>query len=51
MIYEIYDSPEDKGIDLEFDFESGFAFRVSLTDEGAQQMIDLIQNKLNARIP
>jgi len=50
MQYEIYDNPEEKGIDLQFDLENGMAIRVFMDDNAAQQMIDIIQNKLNARI-
>ena len=49
MMSIIYDNLEQKGIDLEFDFENGFAIKVFMKDKQAQEMIDIIQNKLNAR--
>ena len=42
----IYDNLEDKGIDLEFDFENGMAIRIFLDDETAQKMINIMQNKI-----
>jgi len=50
MIPSIYDNPEENGIDLEFDFENGMSIRVYMDDESAQQMCNIIQNKLNARL-
>jgi len=50
MQYEIYDNPEEKGIDLVFDLENGMAITIFMDDNAAQQMIDIIQNKLNARL-
>ena len=49
MIPMIYDNPEG-GIDLEFDLENGMSIKIYLDDESAQQMINIIQNKLNARL-
>ena len=49
MIPIIYDNPKEKCIDLVFDFENGMSLKISMEDEQAQSMIDLIQNKLNAR--
>lgn len=49
MIPIIYDNHKEKGIDLEFDFENGMSIRLFLTDESAQDMINIMQNKLNAR--
>lgn len=49
MEISMYDNPEEKGIDLEFDLMEGMAIRIFLTDEGAKDMIDKMQNKLNAR--
>lgn len=46
MIPEIYD--ENDGIGLEFPME-GFSLKVYMDDETAQEMINIIQNKLNAR--
>lgn len=50
MIPVIYDVPEDKGIELLFDFENGMGIVIFLDDESAQEMVDIIQNKLNARL-
>ncbi len=47
MIPIIYDNPEEKGVDLEFDFENGMAMRLFLDDKAAQDMINIIQNKLD----
>lgn len=49
MIPVIEDNPEYEGIDLLFDLENGMAIRIFLTDESAQDMVNIIQNKLNAR--
>ena len=49
MLYEIYDKPEEKAISIVFDFENGLALSVDMEDEAAQQLVDIIQNKLNAR--
>ena len=48
MEYLINDDKD--GIILQFDFENGFALGVKMGDEQAQEMIDIIQNKLNARL-
>jgi len=45
---EVYD--EGDGISLEFPFENGLSLKVYMDDEVAQQFIDIIQNKLNARL-
>ena len=50
MIYKIYDKPEEKGIDLVFDMENGMSIAIHMDDKAAQEMIDIIQNKLNARL-
>lgn len=47
MIPIIWD--EEEGIALEFDFENGLSFTVRMTDDGAEELIVLIQNKLNER--
>jgi len=48
-LISIYDD-EGKGIILEIAlFQTGTAIRFYLTDEAAQDMIVLIQNKLNSR--
>ena len=44
----IFDNED--GIMIQFPLESGLLFGLELTDEAAQEMIDIIQNKLNARI-
>ena len=50
MMFIVYDNPEENGIDIEFDFENGMSIKVFLDDDlAAQDMIDIIQNKLNAR--
>jgi len=49
MIPIIYDNPEELGIDLEFDMEDGMSIKIFLTDESAQDMIKIIQNKLDGR--
>jgi len=49
MIPIIYDNPEEKGIDLEFDLENGMSIKIFMDDNTAQEMIDIIQNKLNGR--
>jgi len=50
MIPTIHDNPEEKGIDLEFDFENGMSIKVYIGDESAQEMCNIIQNKLNIRL-
>ena len=47
MIPEIYD--EEDGISLEFPLD-GVSFKIYMEDETAQEMINIIQNKLNARL-
>ncbi len=47
MISAIYNNPEEKGIDLEFDFENGMAIKLFMDDKAAQDMINIIQNKLD----
>ena len=49
MIPKIYDNPKERGIELVFDFESGMGIVIYMDDESAQGMINIIQNKLNAR--
>lgn len=52
MKYRIFDvNGEEAGIELEFDFENGMTINIAMADEQAQEMIDIIQNKLNARLP
>ena len=50
----IFDVPEEKGIELVIPIggvDSGFTARVFMDDEKAEEMIRIIQNKLNARRP
>ena len=47
MIPIIFDDMD--GILIQFPLESGLLLGVVLSDEASQQMIDIIQNKLNAR--
>ena len=49
MIPIIYDNPEQKGIDLEFDLENGMSIKIFMDDNVAQDIINIIQNKLNSR--
>ena len=49
MIPIIYDGPNNDGIDVVFDFENGMSLKIEMDDSTAQQMIDMIQNKLNGR--
>lgn len=49
MLYNVYDNPEEKGIDIEFDFENGLALKIFIEDDAAQQLVNIIQNKLNSR--
>lgn len=47
MIPMIFDNKD--GIMIQFPLESGLLLGVEMTDEAAKEMIDIIQNKLNAR--
>ena len=49
MIPSIIDNSEEKGIELEFDFENGLAIKVFMTDKTAQKFVNIIQNKLDGR--
>lgn len=51
MIANVFDNPDEEGIDLEFDFENGMALTVYMGDKDAQNLVKIIQNKLNARLP
>lgn len=44
---EIYDDKD--GIMIQFPLESGLLLGVVMSDEAAQEMVNIIQNKLNAR--
>ena len=48
IIPEIYDLKE--GIKIVFPLDNGLEIAVNITDNSAQQMINIIQNKLNARL-
>lgn len=48
MIPTIYDDKD--GIMIQFDLENGLALGIKMDDEAAQQFIDIIQNKINARL-
>lgn len=43
----IYDGENGEGIDLEFDLENGMAIKIFMDDESAQDMVNIIQNKLD----
>lgn len=47
MIPEIYDLND--GIRLCLNFENGMSINLDMDDRMAQEMINIIQNKLNAR--
>jgi len=47
MIPNIFD--DESGIRIEFDFENGMTINCYMDDDTAQEMINIIQNKLNAR--
>ncbi len=47
MIPLIYDGANREGIDLEFDLENGMAIKIFMDDESAQDMINIMQNKLD----
>jgi len=47
MIPAIFDDGD--GIIIEFDLENGLILKVCMDDETSQDMINIIQNKLNAR--
>ena len=49
MIPTIHDNPKEKGIEMMFDLENGMGIIIFMEDKAAQDMIDIIQNKLNAR--
>lgn len=50
MIPTVYDKPDEGGIALEFDLENGLSLTIDMEDKAAQEMINIIQNKLNARL-
>ena len=47
MIPIIYDNIEEKGIDIEFDLENGMSIKLFMDDSAAQDLINIIQNKIN----
>jgi len=50
MEVNIFDNTKEKGIDLDFDLENGLFIRTFIPDEQAQEIVNIIQNKLNARL-
>lgn len=48
--FSIRDRPDIKGIDLEVDLNNGIALTIFMTDQAAQDLINIIQNKLNGRV-
>jgi hypothetical protein len=50
MIALVYDDDEGKGVIFCFDFENGMSINVAMDDESAQDFINIVQNKLNARL-
>ena len=46
----VFDVPEEKGIELIVPVFENMRASVFMTDEEAQKLINIIQNKLNARI-
>jgi len=48
MIPIIFDNKD--GIMIQFPLESGLLLGIELSDESTQEMIYIIQNKLNARL-
>jgi len=46
----IFDVPNEPGIDIEFDLFPGAIYTFRMTDEQAQDLVNIIQNKLNARL-
>lgn len=49
MRFIVFDNIEGEGVDLSFDFENGMAINIFLDDNSASELIQLIQNKINAR--
>jgi len=47
MIPIIYDNPEEKGIDLELDLENGMSIKLFMDDKCAQDVVNIIQNKID----
>ena len=47
MIPSVFD--DKNGVLVQFDLENGLAIAVKMSDEAAQDLINIIQNKLNAR--
>lgn len=48
MRYDVFDDKD--GIILQIDFENGLAIGLKMDDEAAQELVEIIQNKLNARL-
>ena len=47
MIPDVHDDKD--GIVLQFDLENGLALGIKMTDEAVEELIAVLQNKLNAR--
>jgi hypothetical protein len=47
MIPIIYDGENGEGINLEFNMENGMAITLFLDDKAAQDLINIMQNKLD----
>ena len=47
MVPLIFDNED--GIMIQFPLDSGLLLGVEMSDEAAQEMVNIIQNKLNAR--
>jgi len=50
MIPLILDCHEEGGVELRLDLENGMSVNFFMDDETAKEMIDIIQNKINARL-
>ena len=48
MIPTIYD--EQDGVSLELPFGEGTTIKIYMDDDTAQELVNIIQNKLNARL-
>ncbi len=47
MITDVHDDKD--GLILQFDLENGLALGIKMTDEAVEELIRILQNKLNAR--
>lgn len=50
MDLTIYDNAEEKGFDFWFNLDCGVSVVVTISDKDAMKMIDIIQDKLIARV-